>query len=380
MFSYWEQQSFLRYDHIVIGGGLTGLQTAIELREQHPSHKILVLERSLIPYGASTRNAGFACMGSLTELVADIEQSGEEAMTSLFHKRLKGLITLRKRLGDEAIGYRENGSHEVITDKELPDLQLIDKVNELLRPVCGKNPFRIAASHASTFGLSAAWCKALIEQSCEGELHTGKLMAGLTVYCLQHGIEIKTGASATGFKEEDNAVAVFIPDPVRNTELCFKAGKLFICTNAFTPSLLPQAEMSPGRGQVLITKPVIDNMLKGIFHFEKGYYYFREIDGRILFGGGRHTDLQTETTDHIALNGQILADLKYKLEHFIMPGKPVEIDMTWSGIMAFGHTRLPIVEQHGERVYTAYRMGGMGVALSALAAKEVVEIAQDNEC
>lgn len=49
MFSYWEQQSFLHYDHIVIGSGIVGLSTAIELKDRFPQKRVLVLERSLFP-------------------------------------------------------------------------------------------------------------------------------------------------------------------------------------------------------------------------------------------------------------------------------------------------------------------------------------------
>jgi len=69
MFSYWEQESFSFYDHIVAGAGIVGLNVAIALKEQYPNARVLVLERSLLPTGASTRNAGFACMGSPTELL-----------------------------------------------------------------------------------------------------------------------------------------------------------------------------------------------------------------------------------------------------------------------------------------------------------------------
>ena len=72
MFSYWEQQSFFNYDYIIIGAGITGLSTAIELKERQPKATVLVLERGILPTGASTKNAGFACMCSDTELLADL--------------------------------------------------------------------------------------------------------------------------------------------------------------------------------------------------------------------------------------------------------------------------------------------------------------------
>ncbi|RYZ31199.1 MAG: FAD-binding oxidoreductase, partial [Sphingobacteriales bacterium] len=132
MFSYWERQSFLHYDHIIVGAGIVGLSTAIELRERFPAKRVLVLERSLFPYGASTRNAGFACMGSFTELLDDLKYNSEEAMVALFLERKRGLDILRERLGDDAIGYRQRGSYELIPEAELPLLEQLPKVNQAL--------------------------------------------------------------------------------------------------------------------------------------------------------------------------------------------------------------------------------------------------------
>src|SRR5688572_29138420 len=112
MISYWEQQSFTSYEHIVIGAGIVGLSTAIELRGHFPSARILVLERGLLPSGASSRNAGFACMGSVTELLDDLELMSEAEIVALYDWRKKGLERLRRRLGDTLIGYQENGSYE----------------------------------------------------------------------------------------------------------------------------------------------------------------------------------------------------------------------------------------------------------------------------
>ena len=85
MLSYWEHQTFTDYDFIVVGGGITGLSTAASLRDLHPNAKILLLERGLLPSGASTRNAGFACFGSVTELLNDIKVLGEYILPLKLH-------------------------------------------------------------------------------------------------------------------------------------------------------------------------------------------------------------------------------------------------------------------------------------------------------
>src|SRR5687768_11476926 len=125
MLSFWETESFLTYDIIIIGSGIIGLSTAVSIKERSPESSVLVLERGIFPAGASTRNAGFACFGSLTEILSDLEKNGPDKTLSVLEKRIKGLEMLRNRLGDEAMDYQHAGGYELIFEKELPALDQI---------------------------------------------------------------------------------------------------------------------------------------------------------------------------------------------------------------------------------------------------------------
>ncbi len=194
MFSYWEQQSFSHYDHIIIGSGIVGLSVAIELKQLYAKETVLVLERGLLPAGASTRNAGFACMGSPTELLDDLQHMSEDEVLKIFEWRKKGLDRLRKRLGDDNIGYAANGSYELISENELDALDKLEYLNELVKPLTQMPAYKLANEKIKDFGLSTSYTKALIQNTCEGEIHTGKMMKALIDYALKLGIEIKTVA------------------------------------------------------------------------------------------------------------------------------------------------------------------------------------------
>lgn len=372
MFSYWEQQSFTQYDHIIIGAGIVGLSVAIELREKFPGESILILERGMMSTGASSRNAGFACMGSVTELLADLQTDSEAEVLALFEARKKGLEILRTRLGDERIDFAQNGSHELIDDSKINALEQLDYLNHLLAPITQKPAFRPANERISEFGFSASFTKALIENTCEGELNTGKMLRALTDLALDKNIEIKTNASVSHFEETERAVQVFVPDNIRKENWNLNCRQLYICTNAFTAQLLPKEEVIPGRGQVLITKPISGLKFKGIFHMDDGFYYFREIENRVLFGGGRHLDFETERTTEMGLNETIQNKLEEILATIILPETEFTIEQRWSGIMAFGQTKTPVVKAFSSRVYGAFRMGGMGVALGSNVAKTLI--------
>ena len=374
MLSYWERQSFLRYDRIVIGAGIVGLSAALALRDKFPEDRILVLERGLLPTGASTRNAGFACAGSVTELLDDLTHSSEEEVVALFARRLDGLRLLRNRLGDARIGYRERGAYELIDRESLRALEKIDYLNELVRQVLGKDAFRCASKRPQDFGFNPSHVLAIIDNLCEGELHSGMLLRALMDAAMDAKIEVRTGTPVTRFEEDEKGVAVFLQDVLRGEELPLRCDTLCICTNAFTKSLLPDECIVPGRGQVVITEPIPDLKFQGIFHYHRGYYYFREIDGRVLFGGGRHLDFSGEESTDFALHTLIQSDLEEKLRTVILPSTPFNIDHRWSGIMAFGETKEPIVRAVSPRVFGAFRYGGMGVALGMGAANEMVDL------
>lgn len=374
MFSYWERQSFFKYNHIVIGSGITGLSTAIELKAAYPGETVLVLERGLIPAGASTRNAGFACMGSVTELLDDLQTTPAEEVVALFAQRKKGLGILRKRLGDDRIGYAENGSFELVDNNAKEALNKIDYLNHLLLEVNGGPSFRQADERIGEFGFSKTYTSALVENICEGEIHTGKMMRALADYAVQQGVEIKTGALVINYKEDAHAVHVMVGNTTGQSAYNLQCDTLTICTNAFTPALLPNEDVTPGRGQVLVTEPVAGLKFKGIFHFDEGYYYFREIDGRVLIGGGRNLDFKGEQTHSATVTENIQAALEEKLREIILPGTPFKVAHRWAGIMAFGKNKQPIVKAFSNRVFGAFRMGGMGVALGSEAARQVAAL------
>ena len=69
--SYWEKSVFGGHrDVVIIGAGITGLNAALNLKIAKPKLKITVLEKGVIPSGASTKNAGFACFGSISEILS----------------------------------------------------------------------------------------------------------------------------------------------------------------------------------------------------------------------------------------------------------------------------------------------------------------------
>ncbi|NIG57269.1 FAD-binding oxidoreductase [Chitinophaga sp. Cy-1792] len=374
MLSYWEKQSLLQYDYIIVGSGIVGLSAAIALKEKTENSRVLVLEREILPTGASTKNAGFACVGSLTEILADLQTMDTNAVVDLVKMRYEGLQLLRQRLGDAAIGYRENGSYELISSHEEWALHKMEDVNTILESFFPQKAFTVATDKLADFGFNRTAVKAVVSNTYEGELDTGKMMRALIHLALKLGVEIKTGATVSRVEDFRSSVNVIVPHHTLKEELVFTARKLIICTNAFTQSLLGMDDLTPGRGQVLITAPVPGLRFKGIYHFHEGYYYFREIDGRVLFGGGRQLDFKGETTTAFEYNDRIQHELEALLRTVILPDQPFTIEDRWTGIMAFGKTKQPVIKHYSENIVLGVRMGGMGVAIGSKVGEQLADM------
>ena len=113
--SIWEKESFYAdKDVIIIGSGFTGLWSAYELLKKNEKLKVAIVERGVIPEGASTRNAGFSCFGSPTELIFDAATMGEDSMWQLVEMRFKGLEKIRQHFSASALDYDPCGGYECL--------------------------------------------------------------------------------------------------------------------------------------------------------------------------------------------------------------------------------------------------------------------------
>ncbi|WP_350286676.1 FAD-dependent oxidoreductase [uncultured Croceitalea sp.] len=366
--SYWEYKSWLsNIDFTVVGSGIVGLNTALQLRKRFPRAKILLLEQGILPQGASTKNAGFACFGSISEVLADFENHSEEEVAQLVEQRFKGVQLLRETLGDKALGYEQLGGHELFlkTDEILFEKchRSLDSLNQLLQPVFGKAVFKTTPN---TFGFEHIY-KHVITHTEEGQIDTGKMMQCLLALVLKRNVQILNGITVESFEETGNQVHV-VTDKFK-----FETNKLLVTTNGFAARLLKE-QVQPARAQVLTTKPIKNLSVQGTFHFDEGYYYFRNIDDRILFGGGRNLDFKTEETTEFGQTDLVQTELERLLREVILPHKSFEIDQRWSGIMGVGKQKKPVIEQLSENVYCGVRLGGMGIAIGSLVGKELAEM------
>jgi len=377
MFSYWQKNYFAApSDVTVIGAGINGLLAASFLKKNDPSLRVAVFEKGILPDGATLRNAGFACFGSVTELMEDAEQNGLEPVLKLLKSRYDGLRILREWCGDAAIGYEACGGFEFFARDEKETLEKVKEAiprwNRDIEDYCGlRNTFADSTPKAADMELGA--CLGLIENPYEGAVNSAMLIRTLWQKAVSLGVEVYTNFELDQYETTGSG---FMLRFVNGHKVPTR--RLLFCTNGYLRYLPGLSDLRPARGQVLVTEPIPGLKLKGTFHHHFGYNYFREIDGRILLGGGRFLDKEGETDAGHLLNEKIQDYLEGLLGSMILPGRDIRIDMRWAGIMAVGESKSPIVKKLEENLYFAGRMGGMGVALGAHSATEITALIKES--
>lgn len=363
--SFWVKRQLERADIVVVGAGLVGLLTSIRLKEKFPKREVWVLDQAPYLWSASWRNAGFACYGSAGELLDEAQRSSWDQALDLYSRRFEGMRLLREEFGDSAMGYDPSGGWELFSSQ--PEAQSVmadlDRLNLDLKSISGQIPFQVRNSQA--LGMKVAQESIFAAQ--EGAIQSHLLLHSVRNKALSLGVQCYDGVGVHQLEQADSGKWVLRLD----ADLVMHARELILCSNAYTRLLLEDLDLMPARGQVLITSAIPDLPFRGIFHADQGYIYARSLGTRVLLGGARNLDFATEETLQSQPNTSIRAHLLAYLKEVLMPGKNFQIEDQWSGIMAMGESREPIVRKQANGLYLAVRMGGMGVALSAEVSRRV---------
>src|SRR4051812_39145290 len=261
--SIWEKESFFaERDIIIIGAGLCGLWCAHDLKLRNPALSILILDKGVIPSGASTRNAGFACFGSPTELLHDAEVMGTERMWQIAEMRYKGIQKIKQHFSTEEIDYQQcggfeclqKGKHDIETLAE--KLQWLNKGMQAITDI--KETFVWSNHKMSSFGLYGF--DAMIENKLEGALHSGKLVMALTKKVQNLGVDIMTCIDIQHYEESNSKIIL-----TAKQNISFSSQQLIVCSNAFTSQFLTDVNVTPARGQIVVTSPINNLPIQGTF-------------------------------------------------------------------------------------------------------------------
>ena len=117
---------------------------------------VAILESGFLPSGASTKNAGFACFGSVSELIEQEKNTNPDGLYRIIERRWRGLLKLRKLLGDKTIDYQPLGGYEFFKNEDVDLLNLcvskIEHFNYLIKNIVGEDAFSLSNDKINLFG------------------------------------------------------------------------------------------------------------------------------------------------------------------------------------------------------------------------------------
>lgn len=322
-----------QFDIVVIGGGLCGVSTAWHLVEA--GFSVALVEARGISFSATGRNAGFILQGTAERYNRAITQMGREMARDIHAYSLENHRMMREVIEKHNIDceYLCRGSLQLASSKE-EEFELLDSAELLV-----EDGFKAELLEGDELGepyLSAGFQTGILLPE-DGELNPARFVQLVADLAETKGLTIFENSPALNIDSGDS-VTVHTPEGSITSEIAI------LCTNAKLGEVLPSYHeyISPVRGQMLTTAP-LPQLFNQPIYADHGFDYWRQTPaGRIVLGGWRNLDPETEVG-----HDEILHDgIQERMKRFLMRFKGLEelqITHRWSGIMGFSQDGLPLV-------------------------------------
>ncbi|MCZ7631424.1 MAG: FAD-binding oxidoreductase [Microthrixaceae bacterium] len=272
----------------IVGGGFTGLWTALQLRQADPSLTVAVIEREVIGFGASGRNGGFA-MTLLDMSLAHLRRNHGDAAARAAHEAVATSVTEMGEAIDQhdiKCEWRHGGLMVVATNR--PQQERID-ADLAAAEALGLEGFRhLSAAEAQAEVHSPTYVGGLHEDHC-GVLHPAKLARGLAGVASRSGVEVFERSDVTAIDEATGRIRITTP---RGS---VRAHQVVLATNAWASETeWFRNKVVPLYTYIAMTEPLTVRQWEEVgwdshcgIEDKRNYvhYYRRTLDGRILWGG-----------------------------------------------------------------------------------------------
>lgn len=283
-----------RADLLVVGGGFTGLWTALLAVEEDPDREVVLVEGSRIGWAATGRNGGF-CAASVTHGFFNGVARWPEDMallTELGRTNLEGIAATIERYGIDA-SFERTGELDVATE----DYQVEEFAAAPAQAAAyGEHLELLDADELRERVRSPLYRAGLLDRDGCAIVDPARLAWGLRDAALAHGVRIHERTRAVSLGDDPaGGAGVAVRTDGDDGPGQVVAEHVALATNAFPPLLRRLRHyLVPVYDYVLVTEPLADDVWaeigwqgrEGIGDAGNQFHYSRPtVDGRILYGG-----------------------------------------------------------------------------------------------
>lgn len=356
---YPELEGDIRVDVAIVGGGFTGINTALELAER--GLKVAVIEAEKVAWGATGRNGG-QVTGSLSGDGAMTKQMskklGRDVDDFIWNLRFRGHDIIKSRIEKYAIDCDLKFGHLHAAYKPSHMKELTDSYNEAVSRGMGDQVTLLTREDMPDYLETDVYHGALYNRKnmhlhslnlCLGEARAAESL-GTLIFENSPVIDIKHGKTPKVITAKGTVTAntvMLAGNAYHRLERLKMSGKIF-----------------PAAGGIVATEPLSDEVVAAINPKDLAVYdcrfvldYYRlTADKRLLFGGGANYSGRPSR--------DIAAELRPAIERTFPRLKGVGIDFQWSGMMGVVINRIPQLGKLSDNVFYAQGYSGHGIATS----------------
>lgn len=357
----------LKVDVCVIGGGFTGLNTAIELAERGLS--VALLEARKIGWGASGRNGGQLIRGVGHGLEQFTPVIGSDGVRQLKLMGLEAVDIVRQRVNRYSIECDLTWGYCDLANRPRDVVHLAEEAEALLA-LGYEHELRLLQAHEmhSIVG-SDRYVGGLIDMG-SGHLHPLNLALGEANVAHTLGVQIHEHSMVTRI---DYGPRI----QVHTAHGSVRAETLVLGCNAYLNDLNPQlsGKVLAAGSYIIATEPLSAKQANELIPQNMAVcdqrvtvdYYRLSADKRLLFGGACHYSGRDPK--------DIAAYMRPKMLEVFPQLANVRIDYQWGGMIGIGANRLPQIGQLGDypNVYYAQAYSGHGLNATHLAGRLLAE-------
>jgi glycine/D-amino acid oxidase-like deaminating enzyme len=370
----------VRCDVAIVGGGYTGMWTALHLKQADPSLEIHILEADFAGAGASGHNDGFMTPTIGHSLSALIHRFGAERAKLAYTVVGKSMLELRRFCGKydvdaelEPTGYLQVASNQ-------NQMRLLERDIELME--------RLGGGQTSVELLDTADARERVDSpAIVGAFKVGgalinphKLARGLLRVVREKGVHVHESTRVTAMRRTAGGHTLTTPY-ARVT-----APKVLLATNAYQHQFAPfQRKVVPVWSYAAVTRPLTEDELKSVHWPDRegfveagNFIVFGRLtaDNRLLFGGGRadyHYGRDMDERKHVD-SPSATAALRGVLARYFPQWQDIPFSHTYGGCVAITREMVPHVGGTGDGVYYAHGYCGNGISVTHTASKSLRDL------